>query len=593
MEPSSKKNRQLLLAITAVVFLSLAAVSISLFQRSRRGPLAPTAPGSQPQAAEITNGTCSVAFQVLAPSPTPSLTPVVQTCVSVDKSVEDNSCMQQGVALSLLVNNACGTAVRTPLDVVLVFDNSLSMGDLGGNPEEPISSAKNAAAAFVNQLNPNLDQVSLVSFSTEATLRAQLTNNFSTVVNAINNLEPDDATNVGDGIFVGQAELRSSRANPNAQKIIVLLGDGVPNQNHAGTSGCAIWPTQPTDCTRDAINQANTAKSADPSTTIYAIGYRLDSYTQNYTPQVAALAKDTLQNVASSPNTFFESPSINDIDNVFDQIATIISSPIVATDAIITEVLPVGVSYVAGTGNPEPTSVSSDGRTLTWNLGTLNTLQIPISFDVLFSQSGNQLVELYPDSNLTFTEPISSQTITLPFPERFANPIAGACVTPTVTPTETPVPTATGTLVPTSTPTNTPLPTNTPTATVTLAPEITPTATNTPTNTPVASATPVGPTCNNIVMHTFGANQIPQPGEDVYFTCSPIVGAFRYEFRISGQYSFGTEGFVINDLINTDSTIPNNSVTYRIPGAGTYTAECRMCTGVGNDTCQQWETDSN
>lgn len=40
-------------------------------------------------------------------------------------------------------------------------------------------------------------------------------------------------------------------------------------------------------------------------------------------------------------------------------------------DAVVTDVLPVGQTYVVGSGSPSQPTVSPDGRTLTWNLATL------------------------------------------------------------------------------------------------------------------------------------------------------------------------------------------------------------------------------
>jgi uncharacterized repeat protein (TIGR01451 family)/fimbrial isopeptide formation D2 family protein len=53
-------------------------------------------------------------------------------------------------------------------------------------------------------------------------------------------------------------------------------------------------------------------------------------------------------------------------------------------DAIVTDTLPIGQTYVAGSSSPSEPTVSADGRTLTWHLGTLNdgNPAVTITYDV-------------------------------------------------------------------------------------------------------------------------------------------------------------------------------------------------------------------
>ncbi len=53
-------------------------------------------------------------------------------------------------------------------------------------------------------------------------------------------------------------------------------------------------------------------------------------------------------------------------------------------NAIVTDTLPVGQTYVAGSASPSEPTVSANGRTLTWNLGTLNNGDpaVTITYDV-------------------------------------------------------------------------------------------------------------------------------------------------------------------------------------------------------------------
>lgn len=121
-----------------------------------------------------------------------------------------------------------------PLETVLTFDRSGSMNDDGRDPEEPITSAKNAARTFVNQLSSR-DTIGLVSFATTASDPADqaLTNNHDDVKQAIEAIEilPEDetgSTNVGDAIKQSVAVLDES-TNAEAEKVIIILTDGKAN----------------------------------------------------------------------------------------------------------------------------------------------------------------------------------------------------------------------------------------------------------------------------------------------------------------------------------------------------------------------------
>lgn len=63
-------------SLVLISIVAIVAVAVALFQVNK-GPLAPTAPSSQPAAAELSSGSCAIAFDVAGPSITPSDTPVI------------------------------------------------------------------------------------------------------------------------------------------------------------------------------------------------------------------------------------------------------------------------------------------------------------------------------------------------------------------------------------------------------------------------------------------------------------------------------------------------------------------------------------
>ncbi len=391
------------------------------------------------------------------PTPTPTTTPTNPPRLVTSKEATPLAECQKA-EIRLHVSGAGDPIVqRRPLDVMIVLDRSGSM--LG----TPLADAKQAAKTLIDQLDPSLDQVGLVSYATTASLDKGLTNNFVQVKTAIDSLVANGYTNIGDAVFKAQAELNAN-GRSNAVPVIVLLSDGVANRSHAGDV-CTTWPSSPTTCTDDAINQATAAKNA--GTVIYTIGLNLDDIGQAKGQAVEDLARNVLKTMASSPANYFESPASSDLQGIFNSIANIITNA-AGTNVVVTDILPPDVHYVSGSAVPAPSSIS--GQTLTWNLGLVGITQThTITFQVYLDPAyPNQLVDVYPDSRVDYIN-YQGNNASVPFPETRVT--VNLCATPTPTPTDTPTPTPTPT--PTDTPTPTPTPTDTPTPTPTPSPGIT------------------------------------------------------------------------------------------------------------------------
>lgn len=397
-----------------------------------------------------------------------------------------STCQQAQVTLQV---NGVGDPVtqRLPLDVMVVFDRSGSMDDAGGNPKQPITDAKNAAITLINQLNNTTDKAGLTSFSTAATLDQALTSNFAAVTSAINAISVSGNTNIGGGVKTGQQEITTDgRAAPTVH-VMVVLTDGVANRTASGTS-CATSPTSADACTQDAVNQAATAKAA--GTIVFTIGLNLN----NLGSATAAVARAELQAMASNSGDYYEAPTSSQLSTIFSQIATVITN-VAGSNIVVTDILPTGVQYVAGSATPAP--VSQAGQTLTWNLGLLDIgNSTSMTFLVTLNPATpNQLVDVFPDSRINYSD-YQGNPASTPFPETHVTVPLCATATATVTSTATVTPTAfaTATATATATASNTSVPTTTETRTSTATPTLTvtrtPTVTETGTATPTATATP-------------------------------------------------------------------------------------------------------
>jgi Mg-chelatase subunit ChlD len=131
-----------------------------------------------------------------------------------------------------------------PVDVALVIDRSGSMESLGSDPPQPLSDVKDTALFFIDQGGKN-DRYAIISFAGEATkpIDAELNVGIETSKQAIKDISilrdgTIQNTNIGSAILSAREELNSPRHRTEADKVIVLLTDGVPTlPQKTGVSG--------------------------------------------------------------------------------------------------------------------------------------------------------------------------------------------------------------------------------------------------------------------------------------------------------------------------------------------------------------------
>ncbi len=202
---------------------------------------------------------------------------------------------------------------EVPSDVVLAIDLSGSMNDDGGDPPEPVSSVLRAAESFVKRLGKN-DMVSVVTYATNAELVLPLTNNREEVAGVVANLliskeAETGSTNTGDAITKSKEELASSRHNPNARKVLVLLTDGL-----------ATAPaTSPEEYAKNAATQIK-----NDGVEVYTIGLG------------AKVNTAFLEVIASGPDHHFVAPTTVTIGDIY----TSITSALCEEGAAVIEIVP-------------------------------------------------------------------------------------------------------------------------------------------------------------------------------------------------------------------------------------------------------------
>ena len=104
--------------------------------------------------------------------------------------------------------------------------------DLGVAPTTPWQDLVGAVDAFLNVLDTTTqeEQVSIASYSTQATLDTYLEKDFDNVRKTVDSLSPSGLTAIGRGMQEGIEALVGSAARPYASKTMVVMTDGIHNR---------------------------------------------------------------------------------------------------------------------------------------------------------------------------------------------------------------------------------------------------------------------------------------------------------------------------------------------------------------------------
>lgn len=130
--------------------------------------------------------------------------------------------------------------LKTFVDFLLVHEpETFSTSNLWATPQQPLRAVKDGVQTFIDTVRAqdNLDRISLEIFGTTARHEIDLTDDLQRIANTLYRRQSahyDGATNIGGGLQKAVEELTSSRARPNATKVIILMSDGVPNVDENG-----------------------------------------------------------------------------------------------------------------------------------------------------------------------------------------------------------------------------------------------------------------------------------------------------------------------------------------------------------------------
>ncbi len=216
--------------------------------------------------------------------------------------------------------NSIAKTVRScevPSDIMLVLDRSGSMAADGGNPPEPLESAKQAAKYFIKQIR-NTDLVGFLSYATNPSnpIEQILTSDLTEVENAIGEARMGEDgvqyTNMGEAFNSALMELTGSRHREDARKVIVFLTDGDVTRPINPKTGLADRDY----AAKYALAMAQKAK--DANVTIYTIGF--GEFFKGEADEVKRDI-DLIKDLASDPSLYYAAPTINELQAVYQKIA--------------------------------------------------------------------------------------------------------------------------------------------------------------------------------------------------------------------------------------------------------------------------------
>lgn len=243
------------------------------------------------------------------------------TALTASRTFVDTFAARSAEAVVFTWPNPIASTVRSceiPSDVMLVLDRSGSMAADGGDPPEPLESAKQAAVRFVEQLQDR-DQIGFMSYATTPTepMEQQLTPNKQQATAAIQTTQMGQDgvqyTNMGAAFMEAASELGSRRSREDARKVIIFMTDGDVTRPLNPDTG-ARDVAYAAEYARDA---AATAKASDVM--IYTIGFG-----DFFGDPNDAIDRDIdlITDLATDPSMYYEAPTVADLNRVYQQIAT-------------------------------------------------------------------------------------------------------------------------------------------------------------------------------------------------------------------------------------------------------------------------------
>lgn len=300
--------------------------------------------------------------------------------------------------VTLSVQGFGGTITETvPIDVVFAIDSS---GSMTGN--DPSNLRIDAAKSLVDELDSTRDQGGVVSWDDDVDFTFGLTQDFTALKTNIDNVDSFGSTNLDAGLAAAVAMLDANTRVGSSTEAIIFLTDGVGTYTPFGSGG--------------------------PVDTAVSNGYVI------YSVALGGASIGPLTDMATATGgQFFNSPSPENLDDIFDAILQTIITNTSPSDVTLVETTQ---DYIVSEGSfsiaPDSVVTLGGGQTqMTWNniaqhVGNNdNRLSADETFVVTFEASsslaGNNLpVDDLAESSVDYTNPDGSSA-SVAVPQAFIN----------------------------------------------------------------------------------------------------------------------------------------------------------------------------
>jgi hypothetical protein len=209
------------------------------------------------------------------------------------------------------IGATCG---NVPVDIVLVMDRSNSMASAN-----KLISMKIAAKNFIDVMSQDSNnRIGLVSFSTTSTLNQSLTNNFTTVKNQVDNLQPNGYTCQECAITTANKEI-TDHGRQGIKKVVIMLTDGQANYIIGGRQSTTTSIAEEKAITA-VQNGFNTSK-----TVFFTIGVG----DPNGSGENKFYGPEFLKNIASLTGGKYYFPAPSELNAVYQEISQLIGKGLV------------------------------------------------------------------------------------------------------------------------------------------------------------------------------------------------------------------------------------------------------------------------
>lgn len=173
---------------------------------------------------------------------------------TVDASQPMSTTLMRLFGIDQLTVGASAVAAVPPVDLVLVLDQSGSLGSAGAWDD-----LQDAAKTFVQQFDDSIDQLGLVSFQIRGTERWDMSGSFTSgILNEIDNMQSNGDTNAGEGLRLAHGQLTGPAARERSAKVVVFFTDGRPTAFRGNINGAdrmmAVYTTHSSGRMRGYFN---------------------------------------------------------------------------------------------------------------------------------------------------------------------------------------------------------------------------------------------------------------------------------------------------------------------------------------------------